>query len=33
LETQAGVTLFTFFYSLLLFGRKKGDSMPAKVSD
>lgn len=31
LETQAGVTLFAFFYSLLLFGRKKGDSMPAKV--
>lgn len=33
LETQAGVTLFAFFYSLLLFGRKKGDSMPAKVSN
>lgn len=32
LETQAGVTLFAFFYSLLLFGRKKGDKMPAKVS-
>ncbi len=25
LETQAGVTLFAFFYSLLLFGRKKGN--------
>ena len=33
LETQAGVTLFAFFYSLLLFGRKKGDSMPAKVAN
>ncbi len=33
LETQAGVTLFAFFYSLLLFGRKKGDSMPAKVNN
>lgn len=33
LETQAGVTLFSFFYSLLLFGRKKGDKMPAKVSN
>lgn len=32
LETQAGVTLFAFFYSLLLFGRKKGDNMPAGVS-
>ncbi|NQU34380.1 MAG: O-antigen ligase family protein [Bacteroidetes bacterium] len=31
LETQAGVTLFSFFYSLLLFGRKKDDNMPAKV--
>lgn len=31
LETQAGVTLFAFFYSLLLFGRKKGDNMPAGV--
>ncbi|MBC8319402.1 MAG: O-antigen ligase family protein [Bacteroidetes bacterium] len=33
LETQAGVTLFTFFYSILLFGRKKGDNMPAGVSN
>lgn len=33
LETQAGVTLFAFFYSLLLFGRKQGDNMPAGVSD
>jgi len=32
LETQAGATLFAFFYSLLLFGRKKGDNMPAKLS-
>jgi len=33
LETQAGVTLFAFFYSLLLFGRKHGDNMPAGVSN
>ncbi len=33
LETQAGVTLFAFFYSLLLFGRKQGDNMPAGVSN
>jgi len=32
IETQAGVTLFAFFYSLLLFGRKKGDNMPAKIT-
>ncbi len=32
LETQAGVTLFAFFYSLLLFGRKIGDNMPARLS-
>ncbi len=32
-ETQAGVTLFAFFYTLLLFGRKKGDQMPASISD
>ncbi len=31
LETQAGATLFAFFYSLLLFGRKKGDDMPATL--
>jgi len=31
LETQAGVTLFAYFYTLLLFGRKSGDNMPAKV--
>ncbi len=31
LETQAGVTLFAFFYSLLLFGRRKGDNMPAAI--
>ena len=33
LETQAGVTMFAFFYSLLLFGRKDGDNMPAGVGD
>lgn len=33
LETQAGVTLFAFFYTLLLFGRKEGDNFPAKVSN
>lgn len=33
LETQAGVTLFAFFYSLLLFGRKHGDKMPASLSE
>ena len=32
LETQAGVTLFAFFYTLLLFGRKKGDNMPATIT-
>jgi len=32
IETQAGVTLFVFFYSLLLFGRKKGDNMPARIT-
>ena len=32
LETQAGVTLFAYFYTLLLFGRKKGDNMPAEVN-
>ncbi len=31
IETQAGVTLFAFFYSLLLFGRKEGENMPARV--
>jgi O-antigen ligase len=31
IETQAGVTLFAFFYSLLLFGRKKGDNFPANL--
>jgi len=31
LETQAGVTMFAFFYTLLLFGRKDGDNMPAGV--
>lgn len=31
LETQAGVTLFAFFYSFLLFGRKVGDKMPAGI--
>jgi len=31
IETQAGVTLFAFFYSLLLFGRKKGENMPASI--
>ncbi len=33
LETQAGATLFAFFYSFLLFGRKLGDKMPAGVED
>ena len=33
LETQAGVTLFAFFYTLLLFGRKKGDNFPANFED
>ncbi len=33
LETQAGVTLFAFFYTLLLFGRKKGDNFPARIDD
>lgn len=33
LETQAGVTMFAFFFSLLLFGRKKGDRMPAGISN
>lgn len=33
LETQAGVTLFAFFYSLLLFGRKIGDNFPAKIEE
>ena len=27
IETQAGATLFSFFYSFLLFGRKIGDKM------
>ena len=31
IETQAGVTLFAFFYTLLLFGRKKGDNNPALI--
>ena len=31
IETQSGVTMFAFFYSLLLFGRKQGDKMPAKI--
>lgn len=33
LETQAGVTLFAFFYSFLLFGRKIGDKMPAGIGE
>ena len=33
LETQAGVTLFAFFYSLLLCGCRKVDKMPANVSN
>jgi hypothetical protein len=32
IETQAGATLFAFFYSLLLFGRKKGENMPASIT-
>ncbi len=32
IETQAGATLFAFFYSLLLFGRKQGDNMPARIT-
>jgi len=32
IETQAGVTLFAFFYTLLLFGRKKGDNNPARIT-
>ncbi len=31
METQAGVTLFAFFYSLLLFGRKKGNNNPVLI--
>ena len=31
IETQAGATMFAFFYSLLLFGRKVGDQMPARL--
>ena len=31
IETQAGATMFAFFYSLLLFGRKVGDKMPARL--
>lgn len=33
LETQAGVTLFAFFYVFFLFGRKKGDNFPADIKD
>ncbi len=33
IETQAGATMFAFFYSLLLFGRKKGDKMPARIGN
>ncbi len=33
LETQAGVTLFAFFYSFFLFGRKEGDNFPAEIAE
>ncbi len=32
LETQAGVTFFTFFFTLFLFGRKERDISPVQVS-